>query len=61
MSSEDAESEMHKRRITLPDGRYLIFYTFEDQSAAPASASEEDGAERPEPEPLPDAEEERRV
>jgi hypothetical protein len=22
---------MHKRRIKLPDGRYLIFYTFDDE------------------------------
>lgn len=24
---------MRKRRITLPDGRYLIYYNFEDERA----------------------------
>ncbi len=23
--------EMHRREITLPDGRYMIFYTFGDE------------------------------
>jgi len=29
---------MTKKRIVLPDGRYLIYYTFEDQGPAPADA-----------------------
>jgi hypothetical protein len=27
--------EMHKRRTTLEDGRYLIFYTFDGEETAP--------------------------
>lgn len=50
---------MEKRQITLEDGRYLIFYTFEDeQPAPPAEKSEADGRE---PAPDAEAEEERRV
>jgi hypothetical protein len=50
---------MQKRQITLEDGRYLIFYTFED---APAPAEEKRGAaDAGEPEAEPEAEEERRV
>jgi hypothetical protein len=29
----NTKGEMQKRRITLEDGRYLIFYTFEDDGA----------------------------
>lgn len=29
------DSTMHYRQITLPDGRYLIFYTFESEAADP--------------------------
>jgi hypothetical protein len=43
---------MVKRKVTLPDGRYLIFYTFDDQaenrldprSQAPTSEAKEPGA-----------------
>ncbi|HEX8652434.1 MAG TPA: hypothetical protein VF708_16590 [Pyrinomonadaceae bacterium] len=31
---------MKRRQITLADGRYLIFYTFDDEMPAPASAQE---------------------
>jgi hypothetical protein len=52
---------MHQRRITLADGRYLIFYTF-DALPAPASKTEAAGESRkPEAEAEPEAEEERRV
>jgi hypothetical protein len=34
-----AEPEMHHREITLSDGRYMVFYTFED---VPHSASRAD-------------------
>jgi hypothetical protein len=27
-------AELHRRDITLPDGRYLIFYTFDASDAA---------------------------
>ncbi|CAN5315015.1 hypothetical protein BH20ACI2_BH20ACI2_26840 [soil metagenome] len=27
------EPEMHRRQIELPDGRYLLFYTFETADA----------------------------
>jgi hypothetical protein len=50
---------MRKRRITLEDGRYLIFYTFggEPEPAPPGGGA---GA-KSEPEAAPVAEEERRV
>lgn len=53
---------MHKRQITLADGRYLIFYTFEDEDAphaAPSDVHEE--SKRPEPDAKPEAEDERHV
>jgi hypothetical protein len=31
---------MQRRRITLADGRYLIFYTFTDESAERSSAQQ---------------------
>jgi hypothetical protein len=49
---------MHKRRTTLEDGRYLIYYTFGDEADSPGG---EDGESRPEPEAATEAEEERRV
>ena len=61
---------MQQRRITLEDGRYLIFYTFDGEGAAspPISAGSEDAAgdeqssaRRKEPEAEPQATEERRV
>ncbi|HEX8773894.1 MAG TPA: hypothetical protein VF735_09810 [Pyrinomonadaceae bacterium] len=53
---------MHKRQITLADGRYLIFYTFEDEDAPPVAASEvKEASKRPEPEARPEAEDERHV
>ncbi len=48
---------MHRRRIAMPDGRYLIFYTFNDDGAAEAPA---EGAP-PMAEPRPEMTEERRV
>jgi hypothetical protein len=55
---------MQRRQITLEDGRYLIFYTFEDETAAPSN-SNESAAESPgrpaEPDAQPQATEERRV
>ncbi len=60
--------EMHKRRTTLEDGRYLIYYTFGDEPAAPRAPDgggpgESRGAEsKPEPAaPRAVAEEERSV
>ncbi len=47
---------MHRRRITLNDGRYIIFYTF-DGATAPLNT----GESAPQPEAKPVAEEERRV
>lgn len=36
---------MQKKRITLPDGRYLIYYEFEDSRRQPvASHQDEKGA-----------------
>ena len=38
------EPEMHRRRIELPDGRYLLFYTFEttDAGSQPEQVREEE-------------------
>jgi hypothetical protein len=52
-------SEMQQRRITLEDGRYLIFYTFEDEAAPTASSGEDERAKKVEPQARPQAEEER--
>ena len=36
MSKEQSTNEgMHKRRIQLADGRYMIFYTFDTEALAP--------------------------
>jgi hypothetical protein len=62
MSKEDGPTGMQKRRITLHDGRYLIFYTFEDEPVPDASNDKEtDARRRAEPDAVPQAEEERRV
>jgi hypothetical protein len=50
---------MRKRRVTLADGRYLIFYTFGEE-AEPRPTVEGADVKR-EPEAEPEAEEERRV
>ena len=42
------EMAMHKRRIKLEDGRYLIFYTFDEPAPEPPA-----DAARKEPEPVP--------
>jgi hypothetical protein len=54
----DDRSLMRRRRITLEDGRYLIFYAFDEKSARTSSAGA-DGDVRPEPKA--EAEEERSV
>jgi hypothetical protein len=51
---------MKKRQIALPDGRYLIFYTF-DARPAPRAAEEKHDADKKSPEVEPEPEEERRV
>lgn len=53
-----AASSLRKRRVTLADGRYLIFYTFE-QGAQQAQGDA--AGSKPEPAPQNVAEEERRV
>lgn len=55
---ESGTRRMHKRPTTLADGRYLIFYTFDEETATDASPAV---APRAEPEAEPVAEEERRV
>jgi hypothetical protein len=55
---------MQRRQITLEDGRYLIFYTFEEDAAASANSKEgaaESVERRAEPDVEPHATEERRV
>ncbi|MGI9107221.1 MAG: hypothetical protein ACR2G4_13345 [Pyrinomonadaceae bacterium] len=59
---------MQRRQITMEDGRYLIFYTFEDEIVSgKADNAEKVGHEEAtttrlaEPDAKPQAEEERRV
>ena len=49
---------MQRREIKMADGRYLIFYTFDD---APAPPVESEKKKRPEPEAAAEAVEERHV
>ncbi|HYY57320.1 MAG TPA: hypothetical protein VE842_08300 [Pyrinomonadaceae bacterium] len=62
MSVEEEKDNMHRRRITLADGRYMIFYTF-DEGPAPQSSDgkEADALRGREPHAIPQAEEERSV
>ena len=60
MAEENEQQKMHRRRVTLNDGRYLIFYTFDGQPDG-ASEVEGAGASRSEPDARPQALEERRV
>ncbi len=53
---------MQRRQITLPDGRYLIFYTFAETAAdEPRAADALERAAEPAPQPQTQAEEERHV
>jgi hypothetical protein len=62
MAGEREQNGMHRRRVTLSDGRYLIFYTFEEQlSSGQEAEGARQGAGRSEPDVQPEAEEERRV
>ncbi len=54
-AAEDGGDDLRKRRITLTDGRYLIFFTFGDEEAPGERAA------RRESEPGPAAGEARRV
>lgn len=60
MSEGNGQAGMHRRRITLADGRYLIFYTFDDEAASAQQGASQESSRR-EPEPEPQSEEERRV
>jgi hypothetical protein len=51
---------MHKRRTTLEDGRYMIYYTFGDEADS-SSVEGAGGKARPEPEAATVEEEERSV
>jgi hypothetical protein len=50
---------MEKREVTLEDGRFLIFYTFDDEPTMPAN--DDAAAGRPEPQAEPEAEDEQSV
>ncbi len=56
---------MQRRQITLEDGRYLIFYTFNEKTTASnsveATGAEEPTTRRAEPHAEPQATEERHV
>ncbi|MDQ3254969.1 MAG: hypothetical protein M3R15_13875 [Acidobacteriota bacterium] len=54
----DGTAAMHRRRIPLDDGRYMIFYTF-DGTTAPLNTSESASPLQPDAKPV--VEEERRV
>jgi hypothetical protein len=59
-SKPEGIGEMHKRRTTLEDGRYLIYYTFGDEADGARRGAEVVGS-KPEAEAKPEAEEERGV
>jgi hypothetical protein len=61
MAESDEREGMHQRRITLADGRYLIFYTFDEPSASTVGHAAADPLSQREPEAAPEAEGERRV
>ena len=52
--------EMHKRRVTLEDGRYLIYYTFDEEAGEAQREAGVVGSKR-EAEAGPEAVEERGV
>jgi len=52
---------MNRRRITLADGRYLIFYTFGEEGAEAAPDSKAAEGKPAEPDAVAEAEEERGV
>jgi hypothetical protein len=56
---KDSEMNMQKRRTTLADGRYLIYYTFEN-SPDPAEEENKQSKAR-EPRPRAESSEERNV
>lgn len=57
-SKERDVNEIKSRRVTLSDGRYLIFYTFGEETAPDSSTVD---AEQPEQQPRPIQTEERHV
>ena len=64
MTEEKEQKGMHRRRITLADGRYLIFYSFDEQMLSGLEAEGAGGRGvrgGSEPDPQPQAEEERSV
>jgi hypothetical protein len=52
---------MHKRRITLKDGRYMIFYTFDDAETGEGRPREQDAPPPSAPNPVIESEDERNV
>ncbi|HVF28900.1 MAG TPA: hypothetical protein VM943_11705 [Pyrinomonadaceae bacterium] len=54
----DDDSTMRRRRVTLEDGRYLIFYTFDDLETPPPSDAKSSAQQ---PDTVPIAEDEPRV
>lgn len=52
---QEEVGRLHRRRITLADGRYLIFYTFGEEAEEPSS---ETNLARPQPDSEPQAVEE---
>jgi hypothetical protein len=59
---------MQRRQITLEDGRYLVFYTFEEETTAASASTDAENAgveksstHKEEPRAEPQATEERRV
>ncbi len=66
-SRTGGDTDMHLRRITLPDGRSMIFYTFGDSPGTPAPAGapgtpdEDEHRNLPEPPASPESQEESNV
>ena len=62
MQQQNEQQGMHKRRITLEDGRYMIFYTFDETPLSQTETQKTESAgEKRESEAEPQAEDERSV
>ena len=46
IKEHEGAGELHRRRIRMKDGRYMIFYTFGDEAEAEAETLPEPKADR---------------
>jgi hypothetical protein len=60
MTEKNEQKGMHRRRIMLADGRYMIFYTFDERLISELEVEGAGAARAREPHPESQAEEEER-